>query len=136
MQKVTILTVIIIENRNTAAAARSAHFPITWKVVEVESMLYKAQSGVHTLYPAFAYKPFALAIVASFHCHLYQSSFYGVNGEERLEEKGRVDGQGVEEVPEQHEVPQRPRRNGSATQPGARRLEGARGGELPQPPRQ
>jgi len=37
---------------------------------------------------------------------LVQSFLCKRNGEERLEEKGRDDGQGVEEIPEHHEVPQ------------------------------
>ena len=31
--------------------------------------------------------------------------FLTSNGEERLQEKGRTDGQGVEEVPQHHQVP-------------------------------
>jgi len=61
---------MIIENRNAASAVGPAHFPRMREVEEVEPLPIKTQHHALNLYPAFAFKPFVLAIPAFCNLHL------------------------------------------------------------------
>ena len=96
---------IIIENRNAASAAWPAHSPENTGSGGGGVVGYKGSTDppvLLTLPLPSSLPPLPPSIT---HIFVTQAHFLTSNGEERFQEEGRTDGQGMEEVPQHSQVP-------------------------------